>query len=144
MLRVNQWFNRSKEIDAATPLINDRADVLFQNADSSAVLQTATKMGRRAFGWDSDMTVYGLKARLASCVINWGPYDIKSGDGSFAIWKRLILDNTGKDLVAKDAVADDMFMGGLKTCVKGVEAKVSGTNQHCRFCQTACGQLFYF
>ena len=173
---VNEWFNPPKETEAATALINGGADILFQNTDSSAVLQTAEKMGKRAFGWDSDMTAYGPKAHLASSVVNWGPYyvkavgevldgkwtgassawwgvkegaidivsiaadvpdetkkrieNIKAGlkDGSFVIWKGPIMDNTGKELVAKDAVADDKFLGGLKTYVKGVEGKVPGTN----------------
>ena len=171
---VNEWFNPPKETEAATALINGGADVLFQNTDSSAVLQTAEKMGKRAFGWDSDMTAYGPKAHLASAVINWAPYyiksvgevlngtwkgderswwgvkegaidlvsiaadvpdetkkrvdDVKAGlkDGSFAIWKGPIMDNTGKELVAKDVIADDKFLGGLKTYVKGVEGKVPG------------------
>ena len=171
---VNEWFNPPKETEAATALINGGADVLFQNTDSSAVLQTAEKMGKRAFGWDSDMTSYGPKAHLGSAVINWGPYyvkavgealegkwtgatsawwgvkegaidmvsiaadvpdetkkridEVKAGlkDGSFAIWKAPIMDNTGKVLIAKDTVADDKFLGGLKTYVKGVEGKVPG------------------
>ncbi|MEY3872852.1 MAG: hypothetical protein RLZZ296_1847, partial [Pseudomonadota bacterium] len=45
---VNEWFNPPKETEAATALINGGADVLFQNTDSSAVLQTAEKMGKRA------------------------------------------------------------------------------------------------
>jgi basic membrane protein A len=170
---VNEWFNPPKETEAATSLINGGADVLFQNTDSSAVLQTAEKMNKRAFGWDSDMTAYGPKAHLGSAIINWGPYyvkatrdalegkwatgqvwwgvkegaidmvsiaadvpddtkkridEIKAGlkDGSFSIWKGPIMDNTGKELVAKDVVADDKFLGGLKTYVKGVEGKVPG------------------
>ncbi len=170
---VNEWFNPPKETEAATALINGGADVLFQNTDSSAVLQTAEKMNKRAFGWDSDMTAYGPKAHLGSAVINWGPYyikatkdalegtwttgqawwgvkegaidmvsvaadvpdetkkrvdEIKAGlkDGSFSIWKGPIMDNTGKELIAKDVVADDKFLGGLKTYVKGVEGKVPG------------------
>jgi basic membrane protein A len=71
---VGDWFNPPKETEAATALINGGADVLMQNTDSSAVLQTAEKMGKRAFGWDSDMTSYGPKAHLGSAVINWGPY----------------------------------------------------------------------
>ncbi|MCZ8286769.1 MAG: BMP family ABC transporter substrate-binding protein, partial [Bacteroidia bacterium] len=46
---VNEWFNPPKETEAATALIKGGADVLFQNTDSSAVLQTAEKMGKRAF-----------------------------------------------------------------------------------------------
>ncbi len=75
---VGEWFNIPKETDAATALINGGADVLMQNTDSSAVLQTAEKMGKRAFGWDSDMTAYGPKAHLGSAVINWAPYYIKA------------------------------------------------------------------
>jgi simple sugar transport system substrate-binding protein len=170
---VNEWFNPPKETEAATALINGGADVLMQNTDSPAVLKTAQEKGKRAFGWDSDMTAYGPKAHLASSVINWGPYyikatkdmlegkwatgqswwgvkegaidivsiaddvpaetkkkveDIKAGlkDGSFVIWKGPIVDNAGKEVLAKDAVADDAFLGGVKFYVKGVEGKVPG------------------
>ncbi|MGB4360085.1 MAG: BMP family ABC transporter substrate-binding protein [Rhodoferax sp.] len=173
---VNGWFDPPKETEAATSLINGGADVLFQNTDSPAVLKTAEAKGKRAFGWDSDMTAYGPKAHLASAVINWGPYYIKAtkealdgswkagagthawwgvkegaidivsmaedvpaetkakveevkkglADGSFAIWKGPITDNTGKVQVAKDTVADDQFLGGLNFYVKGVDGKVPG------------------
>ena len=171
---VNEWFNPPKETEAATSLINGGADVLFQNTDSPAVLKAAEAKGKRAFGWDSDMTAYGPKAHLASAVINWGPYYIKAtkealdgswkggsgawwgvkegaidivsiaedvpadtkakvaevkkglADGSFVIWKGPITDNTGKVQIAKDAVADDKFLGGLNFFVKGVEGKVPG------------------
>ena len=170
---VNEWFNPPKETEAATSLINGGADVLFQNTDSAAVLKTAEAKGKRAFGWDSDMTAYGPKAHLASAVINWGPYyvhatknalegkkestqtwwgvkegaidivsiaedvpaetkakveEVKKGlaDGSFVIWKGPITDNTGKVQIAKDAVADDKFLGGLGFYVKGVDGKIPG------------------
>jgi basic membrane protein A len=170
---VNEWFNPPKETEAATALINGGADVLMQNTDSSAVLQTAEKMGKRAFGWDSDMTAYGPKAHLGSAVINWGPYyikavgdalngkwstgqawwgvkegaidmvsvaadvpddtkkkvdEIKAGlkDGSFVIWKGPIVGQDGKEVLAKDAVADDKFLGGVNFYVKGVEGKIPG------------------
>ncbi len=170
---VNEWFNPPKETEAATALINGGADVLMQNTDSSAVLQTAEKMNKRAFGWDSDMSSYGPKAHLGSAVINWGPYYIKSvrdalegkwatgsswwgvkegaidmvsvaadvpdetkkkleevkaglKDGTFVIWKGPITDNTGKEFLAKDAVADDKTLGGINFYVKGVEGKVPG------------------
>src|SRR5688572_13108273 len=170
---VGDWFNPPKETEAATALINGGADVLMQNTDSSAVLQTAEKLGKRAFGWDSDMTAYGPKAHLGSAVINWAPYylkatrdalenkwttgqtwwgvkegaidmvsiaadvpddtkkkidEIKAGlkDGSFSIWKGPLADNTGKEVLPKDAVADDKFLGGVNFYVKGVEGKVPG------------------
>ena len=75
---VNDWHNPPKETEAATSLINGGADVLFQNTDSPAVLKTAESMGKRAFGWDSDMTAYGPKAHLGSAIINWTPYYTKA------------------------------------------------------------------
>ena len=169
---VNEWFNPPKETEAATALINGGADVLMQNTDSPAVLKTAQEKGKRAFGWDSDMTAYGPKAHLGSAVINWGPYYIKATrdalegkwkggeaawwgvkegaidfvsiaedvpadtkaridkikaglkDGSFVIWKGPLIGSDGKEILAKDAVADDKFLGGVNFYVKGVEGKV--------------------
>jgi len=169
---VNEWFNPPKETEAAQSLLNGGADILFQNTDSSAVLQTAEKAGKYAFGWDSDMTSYGPKAHLASAIINWGPYYIKatrdalegkwtgnSGtwwgvkegaidivsisdkvpadlkdkvekakaglkDGSYVIWKGPVVDNAGKEVLKKDEVADDKWLGGINFYVKGVEGKV--------------------
>ncbi|MGJ7605127.1 BMP family ABC transporter substrate-binding protein [Variovorax sp. LT1R20] len=170
---VNEWFSPPKETEAATALINGGADILFQNTDSPAVLKTAQEKGKRAFGWDSDMTAYGPKAHLGSATINWAPYyikatqdaldgkwttgqawwgvkegaidlvsiaedvpaetkakveEIKKGlkDGSFVIWKGPILGQDGKEVVAKDAVADDKFLTGINFYVKGVEGKVPG------------------
>ena len=171
---INEWFNPPKETEGATALINGGADVLFQNTDSPAVLKTAQEKGKRAFGWDSDMTAYGPKAHLASAIINWSPYYIKAtkealdgswkggagvwwgvkegaidivsiaedvpaetkakvaevkkglADGSFVIWKGPMADNTGKEMIAKDAAADDKYLGGLNVYVKGVEGKVPG------------------
>jgi len=75
---VNEWINPPKEGDAAQALINGGADVLMQNTDSSAVLQTAGKAGKYAFGWDSDMSSYAPNAHLASAIINWAPYYINA------------------------------------------------------------------
>ena len=85
---VNKWFDPGKEAEAATSLINGGADVLLQNTDSPAVLQTAEKMGKYAFGWDSNMTSYGPKAHLGSSIINWAPYYKKAiKDALDGTWK---------------------------------------------------------
>ncbi len=84
---VNKWFDPPKETEAAQSLINGGADVLFQNTDSSAVLKTAAKAGKMAFGWDSDMSAYAPEAHLASAIINWAPYYIKAtGDALEGKW----------------------------------------------------------
>ena len=53
---------------------------------------------------------------------------IKAGlkDGSFSIWKGPLMDNTGKEILKKDEIADDKFLSGIKFFVKGVEGKVPG------------------
>src|SRR4029077_13514755 len=85
---VNKWFDPPKESEGAQALINDGADVLMQNTDSSAVLQTAEKAGKYAFGWDSDMSKYGPSAHLGSAVINWAPYYKKAvKDALDGTWK---------------------------------------------------------
>lgn len=168
---INKWFDPPKESEGAQSLLNQGADVLFQNTDSTAVLQTAEKAGKYAFGWDSDMSRFGPKAHLASAIINWAPYytkttkdalegawktggvwwgvkegaidivtvsdavpaelkkkvdDVRAGlkDGSFAVWKGPIVDQAGKEMLAKDAVADDKWMHEIKWYVRGVEGKV--------------------
>ena len=172
---VNTWFDPPKESEAAQSLINAGADVLLQNTDSTAVLQTAEKNGKYAFGWDSDMSAFAPKAHLASCVLTWGPYYekavndvlnktwktevtkwgtregmndlVKLADfvpaevkaevdgikaslkaGTFAVFKGPIVDNTGKEVLARDAVADDAWKGGINFFVKGIEGRVPSAN----------------
>ena len=85
---VNTWFDPPKESEAAQALINQQADVLLQNTDSTAVLQTAEKNGKFAFGWDSDMSAFAPKAHLGSAVVNWGPYYEKAvNDVLSGTWK---------------------------------------------------------
>ena len=69
---VNAWFDPGKEREAALALISQGCDVLMQNTDSPAVVQTAQEKGVLAFGWDSDMSKFGGKAQLAASVLNWG------------------------------------------------------------------------
>jgi simple sugar transport system substrate-binding protein len=169
---IGSWFDPPKETEAAQSLINGGADVLLQNTDSTAVLQTAEKNKKYAFGWDSDMSKFAPEAHLASAIINWTPYyskavhdvldgkwtgnmatwwGVKEGandivaisdkvpadvkelvakakaglmDGTLDIWKAPLLGQDGKDLLKKDEVADDKFLGGLSAYVKGVEGKV--------------------
>jgi simple sugar transport system substrate-binding protein len=85
---INKWFDPPKESEGALSLLDSGADVLLQNTDSSAVLQTAEKAGKYAFGWDSDMSKFGPKAHLASAVINWTPYYKKAvGDALAGTWQ---------------------------------------------------------
>jgi len=85
---VNSWFDPGKEREAALALISQGCDVLMQNTDSPAVVQTAQEKGVLAFGWDSDMSKFGGKAQLAASVLNWGVIYKKTVDEVAAgTWK---------------------------------------------------------
>jgi len=120
---VNKWFDPPKEGEGAQSLLNGGADVLFQNTDSSAVLQTAEKAGKFAFGWDSDMSKFGPEAHLASAIINWAPYYKKAVqdvlDGTWqtgSVW-------WGVKEGAIDIVSiSDKVPAEVKTKVEGIKA----------------------
>ena len=168
---ISSWFDPPKESEAAQSMINGGADVLLQNTDSSAVLQTAEKNGKYAFGWDSDMSAVAPKAHLASCVVIWDGYykkavkeamdgswktdrivwgvkegqnslvkiadfvpeaakkkveEIKAGmkAGTFEVFTGPIVSTDGKELLAKDAKADQGWKDKVDFYVKGVEGKI--------------------
>jgi len=122
---VNDWFNPPKETEAATALINGGADVLMQNTDSPAVLKTAEEKGKRAFGWDSDMTAYGPKAHLGSAIINWTPYYTKTVqevlDGTWKTQKEKIWWGVKEGAIDFVSVAADV-PANLKEKVEKVKA----------------------
>jgi basic membrane protein A and related proteins len=168
---ISSWFDPPKESEAAQSMINGGADVLLQNTDSSAVLQTAEKNGKYAFGWDSDMSAVAPKAHLASCVVIWDGYykkavkeamdgswktertvwgvkegqnalakvadfvpeaakkkveEIKAGmkAGTFEVFTGPIATTDGKEVLAKDAKADQAWKDKVDFYVKGVEGKI--------------------
>ncbi|QGZ63469.1 BMP family ABC transporter substrate-binding protein [Paraburkholderia acidisoli] len=71
---INSWFDPGREKQAAETLIGQGADVLIQNTDSTATMQTAEQKKVHAFGWDSDMKQFGPNAQLGACVSYWGVY----------------------------------------------------------------------
>jgi basic membrane protein A and related proteins len=74
---INSWYDPPREKEAAESLVAQGADVLYQNTDSPAVVQTAEAKGLAAFGQDSDMRKYGPKAELSANTVNWGGYYVK-------------------------------------------------------------------
>jgi simple sugar transport system substrate-binding protein len=168
---VNTWFDPPKESEAAQSLLNGGADVLLQNTDSTAVLQTAEKNGKLAFGWDSDMSAFAPKAHLASAIVDWSNYykkavrdamegtwktertvwGVKEGQndlvkiadsvpegarnkvgeikaamkaGTFEVFTGPVVDNAGKERLAKDAKADQDWKDKVDFYVRGVEGKL--------------------
>ena len=85
--------------------------------------------------WKSEVTKWGTKEGMNDFVkiADFVPAEVKAEvdkikaglkDGSFAVFKGPIADNTGKERLAKDATADDAWKGGINFYVKGVEGKV--------------------
>jgi len=168
---VNTWFDPPKESEAAQSLLNGGADVLLQNTDSTAVLQTAEKNGKLAFGWDSDMSAFAPKAHLGSAIVDWSNYykkavkeamdgtwktertvwgvkegqndlvkiadgvpesarkkidEIKAGmkAGTFEVFTGPVVDNAGKERLAKDVKADQDWKDKVDFYVRGVEGQI--------------------
>ncbi len=121
---VNSWFDPPKETEAAQSLINGGADVLLQNTDSTAVLQTAEKNKKFAFGWDSDMSKFAPNAHLASAIINWAPYYSKAiKDVLDGTWKGNTSTWWGVKEGANDVVAiSDQVPQDVKDLVAKVKA----------------------
>ncbi len=71
---VNTWYDPVKEQEAGLSLINNGADMLYQNTDSTAIVQLAESKGVYAFGQDSDMSRFGPRAHLSGNTLNWGVY----------------------------------------------------------------------
>ncbi len=168
---VNTWFDPPKESEAAQSLLNGGADVLLQNTDSTAVLQTADKNGKLAFGWDSDMSAFAPKAHLGSAIVDWSNYykkavkeamdgtwktertvwGVKEGQndlvkiadsvpesarkkvdeikaamkaGTFEVFTGPVVDNAGKERLAKDVKADQDWKDKVDFYVRGVEGQI--------------------
>jgi basic membrane protein A and related proteins len=128
---VNTWFDPPKESEAAQALINGGADVLLQNTDSTAVLQTAEKNGKYAFGWDSDMSSFAPKAHLASCIVDWGPYYVKAvNDVLNKTWK-----NEGSRWGTKEGQNDlvkiaDVVPADIKAKVEEIKSGIKAGSFH--------------
>ena len=124
---VNSWFDPPKETEAAQSLINGGADVLLQNTDSTAVLQTAEKNKKFAFGWDSDMSKFAPNAHLASAIINWAPYYSKAiKDALDGTWKGNTATWWGIKEGANDIVAiSDQVPADVKELVAKTKAGIA-------------------
>ena len=124
---MNSWFDPPKETEAAQSLINGVADVVLQNTDSTAVLQTAEKNKKFAFGWDSDMSKFAPNAHLASAIINWAPYYSKAiKDALDGTWKGNTATWWGIKEGANDIVAiSDQVPADVKELVAKTKAGIA-------------------
>ena len=93
-------------------VVNDVMAKTWATADT----KWGTKEGMNDFIKTPDTVPEPIRAKVDA---------IKAGlkDGSFAVFKGPLSDNTGKEVLAKDVVADDAWKGGVNFYVKGVEGK---------------------
>jgi len=71
---INAWFDPQASSQAASALVGDGCDVLFEILDDTSVLQVAEKAGVRAFTWNTDMRAAGPHAYVNTVLIDWDPF----------------------------------------------------------------------
>ncbi len=68
---TGNWFDPSKEKEAADSLMDAGADVIQTGCDSSAPIQAAEARGKWACGYDSDSSKYAPKHWLTAPIWDW-------------------------------------------------------------------------
>lgn len=74
LIWLNEWYNPSREREAAMTLIDQGADVLAFNSASTAVMAAAQERGVLAIAYHSDMSRIAPDAQLAAVTHHWGDY----------------------------------------------------------------------
>jgi basic membrane protein A and related proteins len=73
---TSSWYDPTREREAASTLISQKADILTHHTDSTAVVQTAEAQGVMSFGYHSDMSKFGPKGHLTATTHHWGAHNI--------------------------------------------------------------------
>lgn len=71
---LNEWFNPTREREAAMTLMDQGADVLAFHTGSSAVMVAAQERGRLAIAYHSDMRKVAPQAQILAVTHRWGAY----------------------------------------------------------------------
>ena len=92
----------------------------------SDVLGKTWKTGETKWGVKEDMTQFVKVADFVPADVKKRVDEAREGlrTGKIAVFTGPIVDNTGKEQLAKDVVADDKWKGEVAFYVKGVEGKV--------------------
>ena len=69
---LGEWFNPSRERDAAMTLFNQDVDVIAFHTASSAIMAAAQERGRLAMAYHSDMRQVAPDAQILSVTHVWG------------------------------------------------------------------------
>ena len=71
---TGEWYNPTKEAEAAKALLDAGCVVLGQHCDSDTTQTAAEKAGMFGCGYNSDMTPFAPKGHLCAPIWNWGVY----------------------------------------------------------------------
>jgi len=71
---TNSWYDPATEKEATLSLIGIGADIIAQQTDSAAPVQTAQEKGVYSIGYNSDMRKFGSNSFLTAPIWNWGVY----------------------------------------------------------------------
>jgi simple sugar transport system substrate-binding protein len=71
---LGEWFNPTRERDAAMTLMNQGAEVLAFHTGSNAVMVAAQERGKLAVAYHSDMRKVAPDAQIAAVTHLWGDY----------------------------------------------------------------------
>ena len=71
---TNSWYDPATEKEAALSLIDLGADVIAQQTDSAAPVQTAEEKQLYSIGYNTDMRKFAPKYYLTSAIWDWGIY----------------------------------------------------------------------
>ena len=74
---LGEWFNPTREREAAMSLMNQGAEVLAFHTGSNAVMVAAQERGRLAVAYHSDMRKVAPDAQVAAVTHQWGDYYIR-------------------------------------------------------------------
>ena len=102
---INEWFDPSKERDAAMALFNQNVDVIAFHTASTAVMAAAQERGKMAVAYHSDMRKIGPDAQIVAVTHHWGNYYTQRA--------RAVLDGSWKSAA---------LWGGVKECMIRVDS----------------------
>ncbi len=128
---TSSWYDPTREREAATTLISQKADILTHHTDSTAVVQTAEAQNVMSFGYHSDMSKFGPKGHLTATTHHWGAHNVQAAqqviDGK---WKSDSVWYGMKQGAIKLAPLNPVIPKGVRDEVAQLEAQIVSGKFH--------------
>lgn len=123
---TGEWYNPTKEAEAAKALLDAGCVVLGQHCDSDTTQTEAEKAGMFGCGYNSDMTEKAPKAHLCAPIWNWGVYYTdavqKAVEGKWSPTNYYQGMNVG--LVDISPLNEDIAAKGTKEAIEAAKATI--------------------